>query len=76
MLEIGQLKCVSYGVVCAMLYCVVDSQKALISEDDCQERELHIETHPGHFWKFFSLIYARYSIYFMRFIYLFIHYII
>jgi hypothetical protein len=50
-LGIGQLECVSYDVVCGMFYCV-DSEKALINEDDRQERELRglvDNTHPGHF---------------------------
>ena len=39
MLGTGQLECVSDGVVCGLFY-HVDSEKALISEDDRQEREL------------------------------------
>jgi hypothetical protein len=39
MLGIEQLECVSYDVMCGMVYCV-DNVMALINEDDCQEREL------------------------------------
>ena len=39
MLGIGQLVCVSYDVVCGMFY-YVDCEKAMINEDDRQEREL------------------------------------
>ena len=56
---IGQLECVSYGIVCGVFYCV-DSDKALISEDDHQERELRVKlcrfvvkTCPGRFWNVF-----------------------
>ena len=71
MLVIGQLKCVSYGVVCGMFYSV-DSEKALISEDDHQELELRdklhrfvVEARLGHFWNvIFSLIYAHCTYYF------------
>ena len=55
MFGIGQLECVSYGIVCGMFYCV-DNEKAMINEDDRQERELCVElrklvvkTHLGHF---------------------------
>lgn len=42
-----------------MFYCV-DSEKALINEDDPQERELIVEMHPWRFWNvFFLLIHAR-----------------
>jgi hypothetical protein len=54
---IGQLECVSYDVVCGMFY-YADNEKALINEDDRQDRELRklvIETHPGRFWNFFPL---------------------
>jgi hypothetical protein len=54
-LGIGQLECVSYGVVCGIFHCV-DSEKTLINEEDRQERELHVElrmlvveTHLGRF---------------------------
>ena len=50
-LETGQLKCVSYGIVCHMFYCV-DGEKALIREDNSQERELHrlvVKTHSRRF---------------------------
>jgi hypothetical protein len=77
MLEIGQLGCVSYELVCGVFYCV-ESGKAPISEDDSQERELRVELHklvvetsPGRFWNFFLLIYVH-SNYFMRFMRLFI----
>jgi hypothetical protein len=40
-LGIGQLECVSYRVLCGVFY-YVDSEKALINVDDCQERELRI----------------------------------
>ena len=74
-LGIGQLKCVSYGIICGVLYCV-DTEKALIGKDDRHERALHvelrrlvIETRPEGFWNFlFSLIYARCSNYFMHFV--------
>jgi hypothetical protein len=49
MLRIRQLECVSYDVVYGMSYCV-DIEKALINEDDYQERKLRrliVETHPG-----------------------------
>jgi hypothetical protein len=42
MLEIGQLECVSYGIMCDIFYCV-DSEKVLISEDNRRERELHVQ---------------------------------
>ena len=71
MLGIGQLECVSYGVVCGVSYCV-DNEKALIIKDDCQECEmsvkLHIliiETHLGRFRKKNSLLYACRSNYFI-----------
>ena len=35
------MECVLYGIVCSMFYCV-DNEKALISVDDSQERELHV----------------------------------
>jgi hypothetical protein len=62
MLEIGQLECVSYELVCGVFYCV-EGGKAPISEDDSQERELRVElrklvveTHISWtFLKFFSL---------------------
>ena len=51
-----------------MFYCV-DGEKALISEDNSQERELHrlvVKTHSRPFWNvFFPLIYAYCSNYFM-----------
>jgi hypothetical protein len=58
MLGIGQLECISYGVVCGVSYCV-DSENAMISEDDFQERELHVKLHKlivnhGHFWNVIS----------------------
>lgn len=66
MLEIGQLECGSYGVVCAVFHCV-DSEKAMINEDDHQERELRrlvIEARLGRFWNvFFFLTYAHCSNY-------------
>ena len=78
MLGIGQLECVSYGVVCGLFYCA-DNEKVLISEDNRQEQELCvqlcrlvIETHLRHFLNVFSLIYARCSNYFMHFTCLFI----
>jgi hypothetical protein len=81
MLSIGQLECVSYDIACGVLYCV-DNDKALISEDDCQERKLHIklrrlvvETRHGRFWNVFPLNYACCYNYFMQFIYLFIEYV-
>ena len=46
---------VSCGVVCGVFYCV-DNKKALINEDDHEEREqrkLVVETRPGHFWNGF-----------------------
>ena len=52
MLGIGQLECVSYGVVCGVFYCV-ESEKALISEDGC--RKLRIELRKLVFEMFFSL---------------------
>ena len=55
MLEIGQLECVSYDIVCGVFY-YVDCERALINKDDYQNHELHIElrklvveTHLGHF---------------------------
>lgn len=79
MLGIGQMKCVPYGIVYGVSYCV-DNGKALIREADHQERELCIklhklivETHPGCFWNVFSpLVCARRSNYFMHFVHLFI----
>jgi hypothetical protein len=79
LLGIGQLECVSYGVVYGVSYCV-GSEKALISEDDRQEHELRVKlcklivkTRPGRFLNVFfplhlcmppSLFYAfRASIY-------------
>jgi hypothetical protein len=60
MLGIGQLECVSHGVVCDML-CCVDSEKTLINEDDHQKLVLRdklcklvIVTRPGRFGTFFS----------------------
>ena len=48
-------ECVSHDVVCVMFY-YVDNEKALISDDDYQERELRVEllrlvveTHLGRF---------------------------
>jgi hypothetical protein len=41
MLRIGQLECVLYDVVCGLFFCV-DIEKAMVSVDDHQERELHI----------------------------------
>ena len=53
MLGIEQLECVSYSVVYGVSY-YVDSEKALINDDDRQERELRVklcrlivETHLG-----------------------------
>ena len=61
MLRIGQLECVSYGVVCGVFY-YVDSEKALISTDNCQEcqlrvglRKIIVEMLLGHFWNVFFL---------------------
>ena len=61
MLGIGQLECVSYGVVCGLFYCA-DNEKVLISEDNRQEQELCvqlcrlvIETHLRHFLNVFFL---------------------
>ena len=34
MLGIGQLQCVSFGIVCGMFY-YVDNEKSLINKDDC-----------------------------------------
>ena len=55
MLGIGQLECLSCGVVCSMFYCV-DFEEALINDDDRQKQELRvelrrlvIETHLGCF---------------------------
>ena len=52
---------VLYGVMCGMFHCV-DCEKALINEDNRQERKLRIElcrlvveTHLGCFWNVFSL---------------------
>jgi hypothetical protein len=46
---------VFHMVLCGIFHCV-DSEKALINEEDRQERELHVElrmlvveTHPGRF---------------------------
>jgi hypothetical protein len=79
---IGQVECVSYGVVCGMFYCG-DSEKALINKDDHRDRELRVqlrrlvvETHLGHFFKSFPLIYAHRSNYFMHFRHLFIELLI
>ena len=80
MFGIGQLECVSCGIVCGVFYCV-DNDKALVSEDDHQERELCVklcrfvvETRPGHLWNvcFFYLIYACRFDDFMHFTSLFI----
>ena len=53
------LECISYGVVCGVLYCA-NNEKALINEDNCQEHEtcveLHIliiQTRLGRFWNDF-----------------------
>jgi hypothetical protein len=55
MVGIGKTKCVSYGIVYGVSY-YVDSEKAMISEDDRQERELCVklrrlidESRLGHF---------------------------
>ena len=51
MLGIGQPECVSHGAMCGVFY-YVDNEKALISKDDRQERELRrlvVETRPGRF---------------------------
>lgn len=82
-LEIGQLECVSHGVVCGVFHCI-DSEKVLISVDDRQEREVHVglrrlvvETHPGRFQIFFFyLIYAHRSNCFVLLMSLFIECII
>ena len=66
MFGFGKLKCVSYGIVCGIFYCV-DNEKAMIKEDDCHERELRkliVETHLGRFLKFFFLIMHTALIYF------------
>lgn len=47
MLGIGQVECVSYGVVYGVSYCV-GSEKALINKDDCQERELRVKLCTHH----------------------------
>jgi len=54
-LELEKTKCVSYGIVYGVSY-YVDSEKAMISEDDRQERELCVklrrlivESRLGHF---------------------------
>jgi len=74
-LKIGRLECVSYGVVCAVFYCV-DSEKTMINEDECQEcelRKLVVETRLRQFWNvLFFLIYAHHSDYFRHFMGLFI----
>ena len=60
LLGIGQLKCVLCGIVCDVFY-YVDTEKAIINEDNHQERELRklvVETHHGHFKNVFSLIYV------------------
>lgn len=69
---------VSYGVMCGMFY-YVDCEKALINEDNRQERKLRIElsrlvvkTHLGCFWNVFPLMYARCYNYFIHLMYLFI----
>ena len=61
MLRIGQLECVSYGVVCGVFY-YVDIEKALISTDNSQECKLRVRLHKlvvkmclGHFWNVFFL---------------------
>ena len=53
--EVDNWECVSHDVVCVMFY-YVDNEKALISDDDYQERELRVEllrlvveTHLGRF---------------------------
>jgi hypothetical protein len=68
-----------YGVVYGVSY-YVDSEKALISEDERQEcelrvklRKLIVKSRTGRFWDIFSpLIYACRSNYFMHFMCLFI----
>ena len=70
MLGIGQLECVSHGIVCDML-CCVDSEKTMINEDDHQNLTLHdklckliVVTRPGRFWDvFFPLIYPGHTYY-------------
>ena len=56
MLGIGQLERVSYGVVCGISY-YVDTEKASISENDCQEHKLHMKLHKlileTCLWRFF-----------------------
>ena len=53
-LELDTLEWISYGVVCGMFKCV-ESAKAMINEDDRQDRELRgelcrlvVEAHPEH----------------------------
>ena len=41
MLGVGQLECISYDIVCGVSYCV-DNEKALISEEDCQEHNIYL----------------------------------
>ena len=79
MLGVGHLECVSYGVVYGVSNWV-DSDKAMISEGDCQERELRVklcilivETQLGRVWNvFFPSIYARCFNWFMCFVRLFL----
>jgi hypothetical protein len=78
-LGIGRLECVPYGIVCGVFY-GGDSEKDVICEDDHQDRQLRrlvIKTHPSVFEKIKkSQIYARRSLYIMRFRHLFIEHLI
>ena len=78
MLRIGQLECVSYGIVCGVLY-YVDSEKVQISVGDRQERKLRVrlrrfvvDTHPMRFHIVIFLIYACHSNCFMQLLFIFI----
>ena len=56
MLGTEQLECVSYGIVCGVLY-RVNSEKTPTNKDDRRERESCVQLHklvadtrPGHVW--------------------------
>ena len=61
-LELNDWSVFHMALCVACFYCCIDSGKALINDDERQDRDLHVGlcrlivgTHPRRFWNFFSL---------------------